>query len=610
MALQLLVFSKDRCFQLAELLRTAKAHVAPTVTLDVHVIYAASTPAFAAGYAALARAHAGATWAAEGAGASLGELLRAALLPSASDLVERCVLVCVDDALFLPGPVDLAPAIARLRADDSVLAAHVNLHPGVTWCQTAGAPASRPRFTAVADGWLAFKRKDGTKDWNYPWSLCSSIYRASDLALLVDAAPHAQPNRLEAWANSAKGRALCAARPRSLCPSRNCLVIVTVNRVQDVYANALEGAEVPAATLLGETAQLDERWYAAQCFNAVHVGPLRLAPSASAPRAPPAATALVTVILPVRDGEATIRAAVESILAQTHAHLALLVVNDGSTDGTAAILDAIDDARLRVVTTEPLGVPAALQLGLATAETPLVARMDGDDIATPTRLARQIEYLRDRPAVAVLGSAVDVFGEGVAPRVVSLPTDPGFARWAMHFYCALAHPTVLARRAPLLDAGGYDATAPHAEDYALWHRVLAAGGAGASLGAPLLRLRKRASSVSRANGAEQRASTIAVAHAAAEALLGRPVEAEHVAAMVRTDAISSASALVGGATLIAALADAFAAGAAGTLTARERALVATDAAARIGELATLGVGTYGVAAMSVLALWRKYQDKI
>ena len=62
-----------------------------------------------------------------------------------------------------------------------------------------------------------------------------------------------------------------------------------------------------------------------------------------------------------------------------------------------------------------------------------------------------------------------------------------------------------------------------------------------------------------------------------------------------------------GATLIAALADAFAAGAAGTLTVRERVLVATDAAARLGELATLGVGSYGVAAMSVLALWRKYQ---
>src|SRR5262245_61111342 len=96
----------------------------------------------------------------------------------------------------------------------------------------------------------------------------------------------------------------------------------------------------------------------------------------------------VSVLMPVRNGERWLREAVESILVQTFSDLELIVVDDGSIDGSSEILSNLSrrDARIRVVHQRPEGLVTALNRALTQARAPLVARLDADDVAMPERL--------------------------------------------------------------------------------------------------------------------------------------------------------------------------------------------------------------------------------
>ncbi len=168
-------------------------------------------------------------------------------------------------------------------------------------------------------------------------------------------------------------------------------------------------------------------------------------------------------------------AAAESILRQSLRALELLVVDDGSTDGTSAILArlAAADPRVRVLTQGPRGLVAALNRGLHAASAPLVARMDADDLSAPERLARQAAVLAAAPGVALLGSAWRVVArDGRERRVMRLPMDDAAIRAAMMRANCLAHPTVMLRRDAVLALGGYRPAFLLAEDYDLWLRLL------------------------------------------------------------------------------------------------------------------------------------------
>jgi glycosyltransferase involved in cell wall biosynthesis len=95
----------------------------------------------------------------------------------------------------------------------------------------------------------------------------------------------------------------------------------------------------------------------------------------------------------VRNGAHHVAAAVQSVLAQTHGDLEFLVIDDGSTDGTADVLCSIRDARLRVQRQEGQGLTRSLNRALALTSAPLVARLDADDVSLPHRLASQVAFL-------------------------------------------------------------------------------------------------------------------------------------------------------------------------------------------------------------------------
>jgi glycosyltransferase involved in cell wall biosynthesis len=191
----------------------------------------------------------------------------------------------------------------------------------------------------------------------------------------------------------------------------------------------------------------------------------------------------VSVLLPVRDAAPWLDAALASLARQTLDDFEVVAVDDGSRDGSAAILEGRADAdpRLRVIRQPALGLVAALDRGLAACRAPLVARMDADDISHPRRLELQAALLAARPEVGVVSCLVRHFpagsvGEGARLYEAWLNSLTGHAAMARERFVEspLAHPSAMARRGVLEAAGGWrDAGWP--EDYDLWLRLFAAG---------------------------------------------------------------------------------------------------------------------------------------
>jgi glycosyltransferase involved in cell wall biosynthesis len=178
----------------------------------------------------------------------------------------------------------------------------------------------------------------------------------------------------------------------------------------------------------------------------------------------------LSVVLPVRNGERYLLEAIDSVLAQTFRDFELVVVDDGSTDGSAALVEAGKDPRLRLVRQAPLGLVEALRRGLAETTAPLVARMDADDVSLPTRLARQLEAIGEEVALVGCGfEAIDA--EGRPSGSWLLPADDGALRRRLLLRNPFAHGSVVFRRQAFDSAGGYRADYGANEDYDLWRRV-------------------------------------------------------------------------------------------------------------------------------------------
>jgi hypothetical protein len=177
------------------------------------------------------------------------------------------------------------------------------------------------------------------------------------------------------------------------------------------------------------------------------------------------------VVLPLYNAKPYIAEAIRSILAQTLGDFEFIVVDDGSTDGSRAVVDGIDDSRLRVITQQNAGLVGALNRGIEEASHEYVARMDHDDVSHPERLACQVAALDAAPAVALVASCYAVIGDAGVQRVEHLPSAPGALARQLFFRNVVPHGGAMFRRSVVLRLGGYRQVSP-CEDYDLWTRVL------------------------------------------------------------------------------------------------------------------------------------------
>ena len=196
--------------------------------------------------------------------------------------------------------------------------------------------------------------------------------------------------------------------------------------------------------------------------------------TANAPDSQPAPT--ISVVMSVYNGERYLAEAIDSILAQTFRDFEFIIVDDGSTDRSAKIIDyyAQRDPRVRSLRLAVNhGLASALNQGIAAARGEFIARMDSDDVSLPQRFQSQLDYLRAHPDIGVLGSAVHVVDEELQPSY-SAEYAPQHALIAFNILTDLktfCHPTVMLRRELLVTAGAYDDDYHYSQDIQLWSRL-------------------------------------------------------------------------------------------------------------------------------------------
>lgn len=226
----------------------------------------------------------------------------------------------------------------------------------------------------------------------------------------------------------------------------------------------------------------------------------------------------------VYNGETYLQEAINSILHQQFTDFEFIIINDGSTDRSAGIIQSYHDARIRYFENgQNIGLIDSLNHGLSLARSPYIARMDADDVSLPERLARQVDFLNVHPEIGVVGSAVQVIdGAGNPSHVWRFPTEHGVIAWRLFFADPIAHPTVMIRREVVSQVGGYSADMVHAEDYDLWRR-LSHTTCLSNLPDVLLRLRRHESCVTRAHHTQQWNNSIRISHLMISEVLGEDV---------------------------------------------------------------------------------------
>lgn len=183
-------------------------------------------------------------------------------------------------------------------------------------------------------------------------------------------------------------------------------------------------------------------------------------------------TTNLSVIMPVYNGAKYLKEAIESILSQSYTNFEFIIINDGSTDDSEAIILSYDDSRIVYIKNpENYKLIQTLNIGFTLAKGRYIARMDADDISHPDRLKKQVQFLDENQEYGLIGTGVNLL-HGTNKSQLLYHTDHASLKFALAFYCPFIHPSVMIRSSVLLNIDCvFDANYVHAEDYELWTRL-------------------------------------------------------------------------------------------------------------------------------------------
>lgn len=218
---------------------------------------------------------------------------------------------------------------------------------------------------------------------------------------------------------------------------------------------------------------------------------------------------LVSVLIPAFNTERFVGETLESVRAQTYANLQIIVVDDGSSDGTVGIVErhAEEDRRILLLRGSHQGVAAARNFGLAHAKGQLVAQIDSDDLMHPERVERQVAFMAAHPELGFCASAMDFINErsevvgGFTFKIHTLADLDHMIRSRRQI--SFTHGTTMMRKAAVEAVGGYDQAYFPCEDLHLFLRLIDAGYPGVAMPDRLLGYRLHFSSTTGSRTREQ-----------------------------------------------------------------------------------------------------------
>ena len=211
-----------------------------------------------------------------------------------------------------------------------------------------------------------------------------------------------------------------------------------------------------------------------------------------------------TVLMPVRNGDHYLRESLDNLIAMTQLQDQILIVDDGSTDGTKEILQEYLNqcSRINIISLPPSGLVIALNEGLKSALHEYIARADVDDKYEVSRLGKQVKLLEREPTVAAVFTDY-VFWNQEKGEIGLMPTGavPIATKLSLVDAFRTPHPSVMFRKSAVNEVGGYIASEFPAEDLGLWIR-LSRKFEISSIPEPLLMYRVNPSGVSASRRAE------------------------------------------------------------------------------------------------------------
>ncbi|MBI3134185.1 MAG: glycosyltransferase family 2 protein [Bacteroidetes bacterium] len=183
---------------------------------------------------------------------------------------------------------------------------------------------------------------------------------------------------------------------------------------------------------------------------------------------------MVSIIMPVYNAEKFLKETVESMLNQTYTNFEFLIFNDGSTDGSLAILQQYTDPRIRLIHSDQnKGYLHWLNAGITESKGKYIARMDSDDISMPDRLEKQVHFLEQNSHIAIVGTGIVIFNDKTGEKPYHSLSSGQEIKWGLIFKNRLIHPSVMMRREVIISSGIlYRQEFYGSEDYRFWTEAI------------------------------------------------------------------------------------------------------------------------------------------
>jgi glycosyltransferase involved in cell wall biosynthesis len=183
---------------------------------------------------------------------------------------------------------------------------------------------------------------------------------------------------------------------------------------------------------------------------------------------------VISVVMSVYNGKKYLRESIDSILNQSCKDFEFIIVNDGSNDGSLEIVFEYQasDRRIMIVNQSNIGLTRSLNRGIKLAAGQYIARQDADDISVPTRLEKQLNYIKNCPELAMVGCLSDVFtADGIVRKCRVLKLSSRGIKQYLASRNLFMHGAVMMRKSCLAKVGFYREFFRHSQDYDLWLRL-------------------------------------------------------------------------------------------------------------------------------------------